>query len=99
MFYFDFGDYIFGLHIINQVENSIQRVREALRKLAPQLRESNKTITKETIQSLDLLTLVLNITSIKLSEDREKDMISFYGSQEISSSTNQHLKTGKSRPT
>lgn len=45
----------------HKVENSIQCVQEALRKLAPQLRESNKTITKETRQSLDLLTLVLNI--------------------------------------
>lgn len=45
----------------HKVENNIQCIQEALRKLAPQLLESNKMITKETRQSLDLLMLVLNI--------------------------------------
>lgn len=85
-----------------EVEENLSDLQESLGKLKSHLSASDKSITKETKHSLGLLTLILNITVIKLHEDRQKDKTLFYGSQELpipQSSTNQDLKTGKSRPT
>ena len=60
-----------------EVKENLSDLQESLGKLKSHLSASDKSITEETKRSLGLLTLILNITVIKLHEDRQEDKDNF----------------------